>query len=167
MHRTTLGKEVYIRFQAYKEKLADTLLKNDSLVSFTFDAGTSRASVPYLAVVAHWTDANYEMHEQPIGFRKINGNHSGENISSMLIEILKDFNIYDALKVRVFTNAAQIYTDDKINSLAGAFRIMLRITTPLCNALHRTLIRLVSPGERTSDERGVVSIRYIVLLALL
>lgn len=77
---------------------------NDSLVSFTFDAGTSRASDPYLAIVAHWIDSEFKMHERLIGFPLIEGNHSGANIASILIDTFKAFDLFSPYKVRVITS---------------------------------------------------------------
>lgn len=60
MHRVSLGNEVtYKRFQACKEILAGILSENDSsAVSFVFDAGTSRVSVPSISLLLliGWTE---------------------------------------------------------------------------------------------------------------
>ena len=48
------------------------------------------------AVTAHWLDSEFKFHEVVLGFRQIRRQHKGENISSLFLNILMDF---DMIKV--------------------------------------------------------------------
>jgi hypothetical protein len=90
----------------------------DSRVSFTFDAGTSRASDPYLTVTGHWIDANWNIHEQVLAFQEIVGNHSGENTGALLIEILGRYGLVDPNKLGWGTADGSTVCDKAIAVLA-------------------------------------------------
>lgn len=86
-------------FDEYRRGLVEVFQDNDSRISFTFDAGTSRAYDPFLVVVAHWIDKDFIGHERIIAFRKIIGNHCGSNLASILIDVFKLYKICNADKV--------------------------------------------------------------------
>jgi hypothetical protein len=91
--RTTATDEIYTKSLRVKGLLAEKFKLLDSRVSFTFDAGTSRAFDPYLTVTGHWIDADWHLHEQVLAFREIIGDHSGENIGALLVEILREYGL--------------------------------------------------------------------------
>jgi hypothetical protein len=64
-------------------------------VSFTFNTGTSRAFDPYLTMMGHWIDADWNLQEQVLAFREIVGNHSGANTGALLIKILSEYGLVD------------------------------------------------------------------------
>jgi hypothetical protein len=100
-HRQTVADEIYAKSLKVRGLLREQFKNNDSRISFTFDAGTSRASDPYLAVTAHWIDSAWKMHEQIIGFPEIEGPHTGANIGSILADSLAEYGLLDEEKVCV------------------------------------------------------------------
>lgn len=60
-------------------------------ILLTFDAWTSKAYDPYLAVTAHYINAPkeqpnaWELKKKMLGFTKIEGNHGGANTAAVLI----------------------------------------------------------------------------------
>ena len=91
--RTTVTDEIYAKSIRVKGLLAEKFKILDSRVSFTFDAGTSRAFDPYLTMTGHWIDANWNLQEQVLAFQEIIGDHSGENTGALLIEILGEYGL--------------------------------------------------------------------------
>jgi hypothetical protein len=91
--RTTITDEIFTKSLCVKGLLAEMFEVLDSLVSFTFDAGTSQAFDPYLTVTAHWIDSSWKLHEQVLAFQEIIGNHSGENTGALLITILSEYGL--------------------------------------------------------------------------
>ena len=87
-HRQTIADEIYAKSLKVRGLLHEQFRNNDSRISFTFDASTSCASDPYVAVTAHWIDSEWKMHEQIIGFPEIEGSHTGANIRSILGDTL-------------------------------------------------------------------------------
>jgi hypothetical protein len=81
--RTTVADEIYAKSLKVKGPLQQFSIC-DSLTSFTFDAGTSKAYDPFLTVTAHWINNNWQLCEQVIAFTVIEGEHTGRNIGAML-----------------------------------------------------------------------------------
>ena len=61
--RMTVTHEIYTKSVRVKGLLAEKFRILDSRVSFTFDAGTSKAFDAYLTVTAHWIDDNWDLHD--------------------------------------------------------------------------------------------------------
>jgi hypothetical protein len=116
--RTTITDEIYSKSIRVKGLLAEKFRLLDSKVSFTFDAGTSRAFDPYLTVTGHWIDANWNLHEQVLAFREITGDHSGENTGALLIEILGEYGLVNTDKLGWGTADGSTVCDKAIAVLA-------------------------------------------------
>lgn len=64
-----------------------------------FDAWTSAACDPYLAVTAHYVHSNAstpndrELHSKVLGYTEINGNHSGANMAAVILRIVDRYGI--------------------------------------------------------------------------
>ena len=116
--RTTVTDEIYSKSIRVKGLLTEKFKTIDSKISFTFDAGTSRASDPYLTVIGHWIDANWSLHEQVLAFQLIVGNHSGENTGALLIKILGEFGLVDRDKLGWGTADGSTVCDKAIAILA-------------------------------------------------
>jgi hypothetical protein len=86
--RTTITDEIYTKSIHVRGLLAEKFKILDSRVSFTFNAGTSQAFDPYLTMMGHWIDADWNLQEQVLAFWEIVGDHSGANTGALLIEIL-------------------------------------------------------------------------------
>lgn len=100
-HRTSITEEIVAKSMKVQGLLREQLKHNDSLISFTFDAGTSRASDPYLTVTAHWIDSDWILHENILAFTEIVGSHTGENTGRILIETFEEYGILSTEKVWV------------------------------------------------------------------
>jgi len=98
-HRQTIADEIYAKFLKVKGLLQEKFKNNDSRISFTFDAGTSRSSNPYLAVTSHWIDSSWNLNEMLIGFEDIEGSHTGQNISAILCALFNSYGILHPEKV--------------------------------------------------------------------
>jgi hypothetical protein len=72
-----------------------------SRVSITFDAWTSKAYDPYLAITAHYIDApsdqplEWELKSKLLGFEELQGSHTGANVAVKIIEVLDQYDIRD------------------------------------------------------------------------
>ena len=116
--RTTVTDEIFTKSICIKGLLAAKFNLLDSRISFTFDAGTSRAFDPYLTVTGHWIDADWNLHEQVLAFCKIVGNHSGDNTGTLLTDILKEYGLVDHGKLGWATADGSTVCDKAIRVLA-------------------------------------------------
>jgi hypothetical protein len=70
-----------------------------SRISITFDAWTSKAYDPYLAITAHYIDApsdqplEWELKSKLLGFEELQGSHTGANVAVKIVEVLDQYDI--------------------------------------------------------------------------
>ena len=98
-HHQTVADKIYAKSLRVKGLLREQFKNLDSAVSFTFDAGTSKVSDPYLTVTGHWIDKEWKLHEQVLAFTEIHGSHTGANTGQLLVETFKDYGILSVDKV--------------------------------------------------------------------
>ena len=110
--------EIYTKSVRVKGLLAEKFRILDSRVSFTFDAGTSKAFDAYLMVMAHWIDDNWDLHDQVLAFREIVGDHSGQNTGALLIAILSEYGLVNPDRLGWGTADGSTICDKAIRVLA-------------------------------------------------
>ncbi len=98
-HHTLLTEEMHAKALKAMGLLCNKLKNLKSRVSFTFDAGTFRASDPFLTVTGHWIDDLFTLHEQILSFGMIKGSHTGANTGDLLAKVFCKYGILDADKV--------------------------------------------------------------------
>lgn len=59
----------------------------------TLNAWTSGNKIPYLGITAHWMDLDWDLNDTVIGFKRLHGSHTAENLCSVLIKCLREFSI--------------------------------------------------------------------------
>jgi len=63
-------------------------------ILITFNAWTSKAYAPYLAITTHYIDApsdqllDWELKSKLLGFKELQGSHTGANIAGKMVEVL-------------------------------------------------------------------------------
>jgi hypothetical protein len=77
-----------------------TFFKNmPSQILITFNAWTSKAYDPYLAITAHYINApsdqplEWELKSKLLGFEGLQGSHTGANVTVKIVEVLDQYNI--------------------------------------------------------------------------
>jgi hypothetical protein len=93
----------------YKEKLLhvrNVLMAGVSSVSLTSDIWSGNAKEDYITVVAHYVTADWEMRKTVIGFKLMEANHSGVNISDKIIDVLRDWGLQDKVVSLSLDNAS-------------------------------------------------------------
>jgi hypothetical protein len=118
-HRTTVAKAVHAKAHKVKDILKDLFVvshrgavflhysllpvleltcPHESIpgeVSATLDGWSSPARDPYLGVTVHWVHSTQEsptewsLRTLLLAFREVKGNHRGENLAKVVMEILK------------------------------------------------------------------------------
>ena len=92
--------------QAERDKLHREL-KAARAVSLTSDGWTSRNTVGYLTITAHFLQ-NWELKSKVLQTEMFEGNHTGENIGRELASALQKWEIKDKVKVMTVDNAANM-----------------------------------------------------------
>jgi hypothetical protein len=77
-------------FDNSKAKIRLELTQSLSKIHISFDLWTSPNSLALVAVVAHYLGPDLKNHSLLIGIRRVDGCHSGENIATAIIPLLKE-----------------------------------------------------------------------------
>ncbi|GJS34413.1 zinc finger BED domain-containing protein RICESLEEPER 2-like protein [Tanacetum coccineum] len=93
-------------FMEEKAKLKSLIKKTDQRVCLTLNIWTSKQSVKYLCISAHFIDNNWELHKKIIGFSPLTSN-SGEEIGRAVEKCLLDWGISNVLTIS--TSSASSY----------------------------------------------------------
>ncbi|KJZ69640.1 hypothetical protein HIM_10979 [Hirsutella minnesotensis 3608] len=80
-------------FLSKKQQLKEDLQRSRSRISISFDLWTSPNPYAILGVVAMWIDATGKRRSTVLGMRRVHGEHSGENLGSTVLELLKEYDI--------------------------------------------------------------------------
>ena len=62
-------------------------------VMLTADAWTAENGCGVLGVIAHWINATWVYRECVLAVRELTGNHDGESMASILLEIVEEFKL--------------------------------------------------------------------------
>jgi hypothetical protein len=61
--------------------------------NITLDAWTSGNKIHYLGITAHWMDKDWDLNDTVIGFKRLLGSHTAENLCHTLLKFLREFKI--------------------------------------------------------------------------
>lgn len=91
-------------------------------ISLSLDIWTSTVTGSYLAIVGHWIGEDYKYHERLIDFIELEGQHTGENIAKVVIDVLKSLGIASKLLSITMDNASyndklSVVLDDELEQL--------------------------------------------------
>lgn len=89
----TLRSWVMNAFLSKKQQLKEDLHRSRSRISISFDLWTSPNPYAILGVVAMWIDATGKRRSTVLGLRRVYGEHTGENLGSVILELLKEYDI--------------------------------------------------------------------------
>ena len=75
-----------------------TMLKDiDSKVSLTFNTWTLLVGDPFIGVTAHYINSQWELKSEQLAFTPLEGDHSGANIRSILIETIDTYGLWSKM----------------------------------------------------------------------
>ncbi|KAG7425131.1 putative AC transposase [Fusarium oxysporum f. sp. raphani] len=89
----TIRSWVMDAFLSKKQRLREDLQRSRSRISISFDLWTSPNPYPILGVIAMWIDTTGKRRTTVLGIRRVYGEHTGENLGSVVLELLKEYDI--------------------------------------------------------------------------
>ncbi|XP_078444856.1 zinc finger BED domain-containing protein DAYSLEEPER-like [Wolffia australiana] len=75
-------------------------------VAITLDCWTSANRISFLGVTVHWIDEEWKMCECVLTIRQLEGTHTGECLSEIVVEVLSDFNVSAKVCALTMDNAS-------------------------------------------------------------
>jgi hypothetical protein len=99
-----------------KAQMKGILAKAPGQIHLSFDLWTSSNHLALLGIVGHWPSASNRVHCALLGLRRLEGQHSGENMQQAVMDVLEDLHIPSKIGYFMLDNAT---TNDKcVNLLA-------------------------------------------------
>ncbi|RYC77207.1 hypothetical protein BFJ63_vAg19919, partial [Fusarium oxysporum f. sp. narcissi] len=89
----TIRSWVMDAFLSKKQRLREDLQRSRSRISISFDLWTSPNPYAILGVIAMWIDTTGKRRTTVLGIRRVYGEHTGENLGSVVLELLKEYDI--------------------------------------------------------------------------
>jgi hypothetical protein len=96
-------------FEVRKERLRQDMVDSRSSISLSFDLWTSPNYLAVLGVAAHFIDKSGLRRTAVLALREVEGEHSGENIADVLLQVIKDYKITDRVGYFMSDNASANY----------------------------------------------------------
>ncbi len=106
-HRKTNARKLNDIYKEYKKQLIE-IFKSIDHVALTTDAWKRRNLEYYIALTAHFFDAEFNYYSIIIGFRKILGRHLAKRLKTFLQREINSYNIKDKIVAITRDNAADI-----------------------------------------------------------
>ncbi|KAL9572045.1 hypothetical protein ACKAV7_003762 [Fusarium commune] len=89
----TIRSWVIDAFLSKKQRLREDLQRSRSRISISFDLWTSPNPYAILGVIAIWINTTGKRRTTVLGIRRVYGEHTGENLRSVVLKLLKEYDI--------------------------------------------------------------------------
>ena len=90
---STIKKWVLQLFDRQSLVIKRKLARARSRIHISFDLWTSPNHRAFVGIVAHWLDEDLKKQDTLIGFRRVRGSHSSENIAEAMIPLLQMYEL--------------------------------------------------------------------------
>jgi hypothetical protein len=94
------------QFQIEKDKIKLQLENAKTKIHLSLDIWTSPNNKPILGVIAHYISSSGALEYIILAMKEIEGNHKGENLAPVLIDVISDWQIAQKLGYIVMDNAS-------------------------------------------------------------
>src|SRR5436190_1052593 len=101
-HRCT-----YTPYKEYKQVLIATLASLPHKISLTSDCWEALNGNHYTVITAHFIDADWMLNKRIIGFKLFPFPHNSHNLSQIILNVAKEYNIDSKLFSISFDNASE------------------------------------------------------------
>lgn len=129
----TIRKWVIHEYQNWKEKVVLELLHALSDVHISFDIWTSPNHFSIISVYGHYISRSGNRCTKLLAFRRVRGDHSGENVANVLWEVFREYRLLGKVGHFVADNASNNDT---------AIEVLLKRMYPQMKPHHRKARRL-------------------------
>jgi hypothetical protein len=89
----TIRSWVMDAFRSKKQRLREDLRQARSRISISFDLWTSPNPYAVIGVIVMWIDTAGKRQTTVLGIRRVYGEHTGENIGSVILELLREYDV--------------------------------------------------------------------------
>lgn len=131
--RSTITRDMKELYDKCKIHIAEELQKQNH-IAYTIDGWTTPyMKASFLAVTAHWIDENWRQHAVTIGFEKITGAHTGQNLAQIMYRILEQYQLTNTPFYITMDNASNM---DKLAVVLESLLQCPSVFTAKYNRIH-------------------------------
>jgi hypothetical protein len=94
------------QFEIEKGKIKIRLQNAKTVIHLSLDIWTSPSNKPIFGIIAHYISENGALEQVVLAMKEIEGNHKGENLAPVLMEVIRDWGIARKLGYIVIDNAS-------------------------------------------------------------
>jgi hypothetical protein len=122
---TDVRRWVLRQFDGIKGNITIVISKAKSKIHISCDLWTSPNSIAILGITAQFIDIEGQLRSLVLALKEVNGDHTGENLSKYVMEVIRDYDIQGNLGYFVMDNAEN--NDTMITSLSHSLRREFRL----------------------------------------
>ena len=120
--RSTVQRLLMREYQLAVKAIA-TLIPMDRKISIAIDAWTSPNKLAILSIIGYFVTSDWRLAEIQLGFEQIQGEHNGENLAAVIMDVLHRYMIDDGRLLGITTdNASSNFTTS--DSLQAALNLI-------------------------------------------
>ena len=105
--RNTIKNEMFKQYNEYKNVLIAILSSLPHRIALTSDGWEAVNGNHYLVITAHFIDVDWVLNKRIIGFKKFPHPHSAYNLSQLLFNVAKEYNIDSKISSISLDNASE------------------------------------------------------------
>jgi hypothetical protein len=94
------------QFEIEKGKIKIRIQNAKTVIHLSLDIWTSPSNKPIFGIIAHYISENGALEQVVLAMKEIEGNHKGENLAPVLMEVIRDWGIARKLGYIVIDNAS-------------------------------------------------------------
>jgi len=122
---TDVRRWIFRQFDGLKDSVIIVLSKAQSKIHICCDLWTSPNSIAILGVTAQFINSEGQLKSLVLALKEVNGEHTGENLSKYVMEVIRDYDIQGNLGYFVMDNAEN--NDTMMTSLSSSLRREFRL----------------------------------------
>jgi hypothetical protein len=92
-------------FEAQKHRIKCEVQSALLRIHFTVDLWTSPNALAILGMIAHYTSESGQLEHSVLALRELDGKHSGQNIASLIMQIINDYGVASKVGYFMMDNA--------------------------------------------------------------
>jgi hypothetical protein len=95
--RGTLRSDIATEYNRAMGQLKMDLSAVSAKISFTCDVWTSKSQLPFIGVTAHYISDQWKLVKSVVGFKYLEGDHSGESLAKYFMEVAHELDIFNKI----------------------------------------------------------------------
>lgn len=99
--RGTLRRRILLSHEQYADKLRKVVQEAPGRICLSLDMWSTKNNLyPYMGILSHWVDAEWNLKSVLLAFKHMPENHTGANMAKCIWKVLKELNIREKVSLK-------------------------------------------------------------------